>query len=106
MGFPQDSLHRLLNELVSLPKETSCVEFKQNWDKQEDIGEYISALSNVDALHKKAKAYIVWGVADITHEITGTSFKPENAREAMKSLKTGFCACYHQGLILLSILWI
>lgn len=82
-----DSLRRLLKELVGLPKETAWVEFKQNWDKPEDIGEYISALSNAAALHQRAKAYMVWGVADETHEITGTSFTPESEKKGNEELE-------------------
>lgn len=84
----QDSLRRLINELVSLPRETEWVELKQNWYKLEDIGEYISALSNTAALRQRAKAYIVWGVEDETHKITGTSFIPESTKKGNEELES------------------
>jgi len=71
-----DYLHGLLKELCALPKETEWVEFKVNKAKPDDIGEYISALSNSAALCGKTNAYMVWGVDDIQHEIVGTEFDP------------------------------
>ncbi len=69
-------LNSLLRELTSLPHETEWVEFKQNNSKPQEIGEYLSALSNSAALHGKQMAYMVWGVEDGSHKISGTSFKP------------------------------
>ena len=73
-------LQSKLSELQSLPQEAEWVEFKSNWDQKEDIGEYISALSNSAALLGKTHGYIVWGVADGSHEIIGTSFRPRQAK--------------------------
>jgi len=66
----------LVQELIKYPKETEWVEFKQDNDDPQEIGEYISALSNSAALLEKVNAYIVWGINDKTHEIVGTSFSP------------------------------
>lgn len=71
-----DYLKSLLLELTSLPDETEWVEFKRNNSNPEEIGEYLSALSNSATLHGKKTAYIVWGVDDSSHNILGTSFKP------------------------------
>jgi len=65
-----------LDGLRELPHETEWVEFKQNYANTEDIGQYLSALSNAAALHGQARAFIVWGVEDGTHRVVGTSFKP------------------------------
>ena len=70
------ALLELLTELCSLTKETEWVEFKHNRAEPEEIGEYISALSNSAALHRKDLAYMVWGVEDSTHNVVGTTFKP------------------------------
>ncbi len=51
----------LVRELMSLGRETEWVEFKQNKDAPEEIGEYLSALSNSAALLGKTSAYILWG---------------------------------------------
>jgi len=66
----------LVRELTALPRETEWVEFKHNKAIPEEIGEYISALSNSAALHGKSCAYILWGVEDGTRRIIGTTFRP------------------------------
>ncbi len=71
----------LLQELCKLPNETEWVEFKCNNGNPGSVGEYISALSNSAALKGKANAYIIWGVADGSHEIIGTSFRLSQARK-------------------------
>jgi ATP-dependent DNA helicase RecG len=80
-------LNSLLAEMCKLPRETEWVEFKQNKADPEEIGEYISALSNSAALNEKAKSYIVWGVADGDHSIVGTSFDPESAKVGNEDLE-------------------
>jgi len=80
-------LSGLLIELCKLPAETGWVEFKENNDSPQDIGEYLSALSNTAALHGKAQAYLVWGVRDATHEIVGTTFKPALAKKGNEQLE-------------------
>ena len=80
-------LQRLLRRLVSFVHETEWVEFKHSYADPEDIGEYLSALSNSAALHGKESAYLVWGVRDITHEIVGTKFKPRQAKKGNEELE-------------------
>lgn len=69
-------LKSLVGELTNLPKETEWVEFKHNKGCPDEIGEYISSLSNSAALHGKAHAYLLWGIENDTHEILGTTFSP------------------------------
>lgn len=69
-------LESLLAGLTSLPHETEWVEFKVNNSSPEDIGEYLSALSNSATLHGKNTAYLVWGINNDNHDIVGTNFKP------------------------------
>ncbi len=71
-----DYLESLLAGLTSLPHETEWVEFKVNNSSPEDIGEYLSALSNSATLHGKNTAYLVWGINNDNHDIVGTNFKP------------------------------
>lgn len=61
-----------ITNLISLPHEYEWLDFKENWFSKEGIGEYISAISNGAALSGREFGYIVWGVNDKTHEITGT----------------------------------
>ena len=72
----EDYLSSLLRELCKYSTETEWVEFKENDKNPEQIGEYISALSNSAALVGKACGYLIWGIKDLEHEIVGTSFKP------------------------------
>ncbi len=78
----------LVAELRKLPAETEWVEFKQNNANPDDIGEYLSALSNAAALHGKTHAYVVWGIADQTHEVLGTTFRPGTAKKGNEDLES------------------
>jgi predicted HTH transcriptional regulator len=73
-------LQAKLDELRALPGETEWFEFKHNNDNPEEIGEYLSALSNSAALHRQPFGYIVWGVENVTHNILGTTFKPRTKK--------------------------
>jgi predicted HTH transcriptional regulator len=66
----------LLKKLQKLQKECEWVEFKKNNSNPQEIGEYLSALSNSACYHKKEYAYLVFGVEDETHSLVGTNFHP------------------------------
>lgn len=66
-----------LNELLRYDYEKEWLEFKENWFEPNELGEYISALSNAAAECGRRFAYFIWGVNDETHEIIGTSFNPD-----------------------------
>ncbi len=83
----QAYLYSLVSELLDLPRETEWLEFKTNRAEPSEIGEYISALSNSAALAGKANAYLVWGVDDATHEVVGTTFNPDNAKQGNEELE-------------------
>lgn len=68
-----EALKAKLTELRSLPAEAEWVEFKHNNDAPDDIGEYLSALSNGAALHGKPSGFVVWGIENGTHRIVGTT---------------------------------
>jgi len=78
----------LLRELCKLPNETEWVEFKASYADPQEIGEYISALSNAAALCGKTNGYLVWGVDDTTHDISGTAFKPEQTKKGNEELES------------------
>lgn len=67
-------LNKVVKELIEYPTEANWFEFKENWYEPNGIGEYISSLSNAAALEGEEFGYLVWGVNDKTHEITGTNF--------------------------------
>lgn len=64
----------LVKYLIKFPRETEWLEFKTNYYQAEEIGKYISALSNSATLYEKNYGYMIWGIDDETHEIVGTSF--------------------------------
>lgn len=80
-------LKKLLDELCGLPKETEWVEFKENKYEPDEIGEYISALSNSACLLKKESGFLVFGIEDLTHRVKGTSFKPKKEKVGNEELE-------------------
>ncbi|TBN46706.1 ATP-binding protein [Pseudomonas sp. BGI-2] len=81
-------LQSLLRELCALPHETEWVEFKQDNDDAPMIGEYISALANAAALLGKQYGYLLWGIDDARHAVTGTAFKPSASRYKQQELES------------------
>lgn len=77
----------LILELAELPDETEWVEFKQNNADPEEIGEYISALANSATLVGKSRAYLVWGVENVSHELVGTTFRPAEVKIGNEDLE-------------------
>lgn len=70
----------LVDQLRAQRREGSTVEFKANWERPGDIGEYLSALANAAVLERHDHAYLVWGVSDKTCAVTGTTFNPFTAK--------------------------
>jgi len=81
------NLNHLLKSLLALPGETEWVEFKHNNDTPEEIGEYLSALSNSAALHGRDSGYLVWGVEDVTKRMVGTAANPRQKKIGNEELE-------------------
>ena len=77
----------LLQHLLALPAETEWVEFKHNNADPEQIGEYLSALSNSAALHRQEAGYLVWGIEDGSRTILGITFKPKREKKGNQDLE-------------------
>ena len=75
-----EKLELLIKELAKQPQETTWLEFKLNNDKPDMVGEDICALANAAALADRDKAYFIWGVDNVTHELKGTSFNWRTAK--------------------------
>jgi ATP-dependent DNA helicase RecG len=71
----QSELVELLKDLQALPKECEWVEYKMNNYNPQDIGEYLSALSNSACYHNQPFGYLVFGIEDVTHRLLGTSYR-------------------------------
>ncbi|HBI24337.1 MAG: hypothetical protein A2Y48_08160 [Nitrospirae bacterium RIFCSPLOW2_12_42_9] len=83
----QDDIKDLLDDLRTLPDETEWIEFKENDYRPQEIGEYISALSNAACLHQKDAGYLVFGIEDSTHAVKGTTFKPRKEKVGNEELE-------------------
>ena len=78
---------QLVENLRAMPLETEWLEFKENNSNPQEIGEYISALSNSAAILQREKAYFLWGIDDKTHEIVGTKFSPKQEKKGNQELE-------------------
>lgn len=80
-------LEILIKNLSALPKECEWVEFKVNNTNPQEIGTYLSALSNSACYHKKDFAYLVFGIEDSTHTFVGTDFHPLSEKKGNQELE-------------------
>ncbi len=83
----QLDLEILIKDLTALPKESEWVEFKVNNSNPQEIGEYISALSNSACYHKKEHGYLVYGIEDNSHKLVGTNFYPLSEKKGNQELE-------------------
>lgn len=85
----EQDLSKLLGDLCCQASESQWLEFKLNNGSisNNDIGEYISAMSNGATIANKPFGYFVCGVQDNTHEIAGTSFTFAGAKEGNQDLE-------------------
>ena len=62
-----------IRKLIKRNAEEEWFEFKENWYDPNGIGEYISSISNAAVMAGEEQGYLVWGVNNDTHVITGTT---------------------------------
>ena len=62
----------IVERCLSFDDEPEWFEFKENWFDLDGIGQYISALSNAAVMAGEPFGYLVWGIHNKTHELTGT----------------------------------
>ena len=67
-------IKKIMNKLLEYEDEQEWFEFKENWFQPDQLGEYVSAISNVCAYLGLKEGYFVWGVNDENHKVVGTSF--------------------------------
>ena len=82
-----DQIIRTVNTLRAMDREYECAEFKHNNSNPEDIGEYISAISNSAALMNELVGFIVWGMDDAHRNIVGTTFNPHKEKIGNEELE-------------------
>lgn len=83
----QSDLFNLINELRSLSGETEWVEFKVDNYYHQELGEYLSALSNSACLHDRPAGYLVFGIENESHDVRGTNFDPYSYRIGAQELE-------------------
>lgn len=73
----ENELHIIIERLLKLPKECEWAEFKKNFKSEEEIGKYISALSNGACLQNEPFGYLAFGIDDKSQQVIGTTFRPK-----------------------------
>lgn len=79
-------LASLVADLLAQVNEREWFEFKQDNGDAQEIGEYISALSNGAALRSRTHGYVVWGINNASRQVVGCEFVPEAARRGGEPL--------------------
>ena len=85
MPFDSNSIADIINQ-VRRSEELPWVEYKMNNTNPQEIGEYVSALSNTAALYNQNFGLLIWGINNDTREIDGTNFDPITAKYGNQSL--------------------
>lgn len=86
MPFDTNSINDIINNARKNVVEMPWIEFKVNNCNANEIGEYVSALSNTAALFNQEHALMIWGIDDKTHEVIGTSFNPSTEKVGNQGL--------------------
>ena len=79
-------MKNLIAELTAMPTEGEWFEFKENNKDPNEIGEYISALSNSAALLGRSHGYVLWGISNLDHSVIGTEFRPRQQKQGNEEL--------------------
>lgn len=79
----------LLQELTSYPEELTWLEFKKNKGSisNDEIGEYISAISNSATIAGKSFGFLIWGIENETQKWNGTNFYFSKAKQGNQNLE-------------------
>ena len=81
-------LKDLIENLRKYPKETDWLEFKTNYYDPENIGQYISALSNAAAINGVQYGYLIFGISDSSHDIVGTNIVLKRCKKGNEELES------------------
>lgn len=87
MKMTESEIHKIIERLLKLPKECEWVEFKLNLKTEDEIGKYISALSNGASLQNEHYGYLVFGINDETILPDGTNFRPSKHKIGNEELE-------------------
>jgi ATP-dependent DNA helicase RecG len=90
----------LLKRLLEEPAETPWLEFKQNNADPELIGRCVAACANAAILAEKDRAYIVFGVENVTKARAGTSVCLRDLRKGGENLENWLARMVEPHLVL------
>ncbi|MBL8536656.1 MAG: putative DNA binding domain-containing protein [Hyphomonadaceae bacterium] len=76
----------LIDDLRGLAAETEWVEHKANNADAEMIGRLVSAVSNGARMAERSYGYVIWGIADDTRDVIGTTFRGSATRKENQPL--------------------
>lgn len=83
-----ERITKLLENILNEKSECEWIEFKVNNSDPEEIGQYISALSNSALLHQQEYGYLIFGVEDGSLNVIGTKFKPKEQKKGNEELES------------------
>lgn len=86
MPYNTNMIDAIINEARKHLYEMPWIEFKKDNYTPQEIGEYVSALSNTAALFNQEHAFMIWGIDDTSHDVIGTSFRPQAERVGNQGL--------------------
>ena len=82
----EENVQQLVQALMKESGESEWLEFKKDNADAEMIGKDISALANGALVSQRNHAYMLWGIDDKSHAITGTSFSPYQKSQGNQEL--------------------
>ena len=87
MPFENHEVINIIQEACSNTAELPWLEFKKNNANPQEIGEYVSALSNTAALYSRNYGFLIWGIDDETRKIVGTTFDHAKTKQGNQPLE-------------------
>ena len=65
----------IIDRCISFEDEQEWFDLKDSWYELDEIGQYISALSNAAAMCGEPYGYLIWGFSNETHQYTNTTLR-------------------------------
>ena len=87
MPFDSSKINSIIQEARSHNAELPWIELKMNNTNPQEIGEYVSAMSNTAALYYQNYGFLIWGIDNETHKI----MVPDNEAFGPALRKTFLC---------------
>lgn len=76
----------LVDQLLSVDRETELIEYKENNVSPDQIAKIVCGLSNSARRLDADFAYIIWGIDESTHSVVGTTFDPDTCKKGNQRL--------------------